>query len=290
MEKIMINVSKTWNNNQKNLKILLSGQNTFNKGKNLLLEMHSLLHDKKVYKINSETFYDNLWNNLQEESCKIISKDETSILWNLWHITRIEDIVSNILIGDKDTIFNKETQIKLNINITDTGNAMTYSEIEYFNRNINIKELKKYRLNVGKSTIKTIKDLEFIDIKRKVKKIQLEKIIRNGGVINDSKSIWLLDFWGKKNVLGLIMMPITRHQIVHLNDCFKIKKKIVNKLEKQPKLHITNGNSFAANRRLGFQKTAVGASAFVLFSSTTFCRLLEYFVFLYRNRQNVSYL
>jgi len=223
----MINVSKTWNNNQKNLKILLSGQNTFNKGKNLLLEMHSLLHDKKVYKINSETYYDNLWNNLQEESCKIISKDETSILWNLWHITRIEDIVSNILINDKDTIFNKETQIKLNINITDTGNAMTYSEIEYFNRNINIniKELKKYRFNVGKSTIKTIKDIEFIDIKRKVEKIQLEKIIRNGGVINDPKSIWLLDFWGKKNVLGLIMMPITRHQIVHLNDCFKIKKK-----------------------------------------------------------------
>jgi len=58
-----------------------------------------------------------------------------------------------------------------------------------------------------------------------VEKGQLEKIKQNGGVIDNQKSIWLLDFWGKKNILGLINMPITRHQIVHLNDCFKIKEK-----------------------------------------------------------------
>jgi hypothetical protein len=146
-------------------------------------------------------------------------------LWNIWHITRIEDIVSNILIGNKETIFNKEVQTKLDINIKDTGNAMTYSEIESLNKNTNIKELKEYRLKVGKSTRKTIEAIEFNDIKRKVEKEQLEKIKHNGGVTDDPKSIWLLDFWGKKNVLGLIMMPITRHQVVHLNDCFKIKQK-----------------------------------------------------------------
>jgi hypothetical protein len=45
----------------------------------------------------------------------------------------------------------------------------------------------------------------------------------------------------------------------------------------------------AASRRLGFHKTPVGASAFVGFYSTTFLRLLEHFVFLYRNRKNVAY-
>jgi hypothetical protein len=39
------------------------------------------------------------------------------------------------------------------------------------------------------------------------------------------KISWLLDFWGKKNILGLIMIPITRHQTLHLNDCFNIKEK-----------------------------------------------------------------
>jgi hypothetical protein len=221
----MINVSESWNENQKNLKVLLSGQNTFNKGIDLLLKMHSLLHDKNVYKNNIETFYNNLWENLKIETCKIISNKETSILWNIWHITRIEDIIANILIGNKETIFNMEYMEKLNIKIMDTGNAMTYSEIELFNKNVCLKELNEYRKKVGKSTKKIIEKLEYKDIKRKVEKGQLENIKLNNGVINDSRSIWLLDFWSKKNVLGLIMMPITRHQIVHLNDCFKIKLK-----------------------------------------------------------------
>ena len=221
----MINVSKGWNEKQKNLAVSLSNQKTFAKGIKLLLEMHGLLHDKKVYKTAAETFYDNLWENMKEETCKVISNKETSILWDIWHITRIEDIVSNIIMGNKETVFNSEIQAKLNIKIKDTGNAMTYSEIELFNKSINIKELNGYRVKVGKSTQKIVESLEFIDMKRKVGKEQLEKIKQNGGVIDDPKSIWLLDFWGKKNILGLIMMPITRHQIVHLNDCFKIKQK-----------------------------------------------------------------
>jgi len=221
----MINVSKGWNENQKKLNVLLPNQKTFANGISLLLEMHSLLHDKKVYKITSGTFYDDLWENMKEETCKIISNKETSVLWNIWHITRIEDIVSNILIGKKETVFNKDIQTKLNIKIKDTGNAMTYSEIESFNKNMNIKELKEYRVKVGKSTQKIIRALEFSDVKRKVEKEQLEKIKLNEGVTDAPKSIWLLDFWGRKNMLGLINMPITRHQVVHLNDCFKIKQK-----------------------------------------------------------------
>ncbi|MCL2687553.1 MAG: hypothetical protein FWE58_03360 [Methanobrevibacter sp.] len=56
------------------------------------------------------------------------------------------------------------------------------------------------------------------------------------------------------------------------------------------KRHITHGNSFAAFRRLGLQKIAVGLSPFVQFFSATFLLLLENFVFLYRNSKNVSYL
>jgi hypothetical protein len=216
---------KDWNNKQKNLRMFLNNQETFAKGKNLLLEMHSLLHDKKVHENNAETFYDNLWDNLKEETCKIISSKETSILWNIWHITRIEDIISNIIIGNRETIFNKEIQAKLNVKIKDTGNAMAYRDIESLNKNINIKALKEYRVKVGKSTKKIIESLEYSDMKRKATAGQLEKIKQSGDVINDPKSIWLLDFWGRKNIYGLIMMPITRHQTAHLNDSFKIKQK-----------------------------------------------------------------
>ncbi|MCL2722248.1 MAG: DinB family protein [Treponema sp.] len=220
MEKVNI---REWNTNQKNLFASLSNEKTFNNGISLLIKMHSSIHDKTVYKNTTETIFNKLLENLKDETYKIISKKETSILWNIWHITRIEDIVSNLLIGNKETIFNTELQKKLNIKIKDTGNVMTYSEIEMFNKNISIKELLKYRNNIGKSTKKIIEKLKNIDMKRKVEKSQLENIKLNGGIVNDS--MWLLDFWGKKNILGLIMMPITRHQIIHINDCFNIKLK-----------------------------------------------------------------
>ena len=125
----MKHIPNDWSTNQNNLKILLSKKETFDNGIKLLLEMHGLLHDNKVYNSNNITIYNKLWENLKEETCRIMSYKETSIVWDIWHITRIEDIVSNILIGNKETIFNKEIQTKLCIKIKDTGNAMTSSEI-----------------------------------------------------------------------------------------------------------------------------------------------------------------
>lgn len=221
----MLYIPSDWTEKQNNLKKLLSKEETFDNGIMLLLEMHGLLHDKQVYKSKDETIYSKLWKNLKEETCKKISNKETSILWDIWHITRIEDIAGNILISNSETIFNKDIREKLNIKITDTGNAMSYKEIDDFNNGINIKELNNYRIKVGKSTKKIIEKLQFVDMKRKVERKQLERIMENGGLIDNPKSIWLLDFWGKKNVLGLIMMPITRHQTMHLNDCFSIKER-----------------------------------------------------------------
>jgi hypothetical protein len=58
-----------------------------------------------------------------------------------------------------------------------------------------------------------------------VGKEQLKKILDQGGVLDVEGSRWIIDFWGRKNVAGILMMPITRHQVVHLNDALRIKGK-----------------------------------------------------------------
>jgi hypothetical protein len=223
-------IPNDWTIKQDSLKKLLSKEETFDNGIKLLLDMHSILHDKKVYKSSEDTIYNKLWVNLKDETCKIITKKETSILWDIWHITRIEDIIANIVIGNSEEVLNDEMQKKLNIKTKDTGNAMNKEEIELLNKNINIKELNEYRIKVGKQTVKIIKGLKYSDMKRKVEKKQLDKIMKNGGLLEDEKSKWLLDFWWNKNVLGLLMIPITRHQTMHLNDCVSIKEKGISNL------------------------------------------------------------
>ena len=54
----------------------------------------------------------------------------------------------------------------------------------------------------------------------------LEKILCEGGVTQQGNSIWLLDFWGKKDIAGILLMPPTRHVMLHLNDCCKWKEYI----------------------------------------------------------------
>jgi hypothetical protein len=217
-------IPNDWTIKQNNVKKLLSKEESFDDGIKLLLNMHSILHDKKAYKSEEDTIYNKLWVNLKDETCKIITKKETSIIWDIWHITRIEDIVANIIIGNSEEVLNGGMQKKLNIKTKDTGNAMNKDEIKLLNKNINIKELNEYRIKVGKQIVKIIKELKYSDMKRKVENKQLDKIMKNGGLLEDEKSKWLLDFRGNKNILGLIMMPITRHQTMHLNDCFSIKE------------------------------------------------------------------
>jgi hypothetical protein len=111
----------------------LSKEQTFDEGIKLLVEMHGLLHDSGASNNGADTMYDSLWRGLKEETCKIIFSKATSIAWNIWHITRIEDIVANMLIGNTDEVLN--ILAKLNITVRDTGNAMDRREIDFFDKN-----------------------------------------------------------------------------------------------------------------------------------------------------------
>lgn len=116
----------------------------------------------------------------------------------------------------------------MNSPINDTGNTLSDDEIMEFTSQINIKELIAYRNAVGLRTHQIVASLSADDIKRKVSKKGLDAIKQSGGVTEQEKSRWLLDFWSKKNVAGLLLMPPTRHVIMHLNDCCKWKLHIRN--------------------------------------------------------------
>lgn len=53
----------------------------------------------------------------------------------------------------------------------------------------------------------------------------MQRILDEGAVRNVEAANWLIDFWGKKNVAGILLMPITRHHVVHINESMSAKKK-----------------------------------------------------------------
>lgn len=210
----------------KELTKLIRAKNMADKAKELFLDIHAGLHLSEVSGSGPNRI-DELLSDLtpDEYSFMPTAKDET-IAWVIWHIARIEDLTMNLLAGRTQQVFSPTWKERLNVSITDTGNALSDDEIIRLSKEINIPELLVYRNAVGQQTRSIISSFTNADLLRKVSQQDLEKIKQQGGVTDQDESVWLLDFWGKKDIAGLLLMPPTRHVMLHLNDCFKWKQHI----------------------------------------------------------------
>lgn len=210
----------------KELSSIIRKKDSLQKSKDLFFLIHSKLHLSEITGTESNEV-DALLINLKDYEWSVMptSNDET-IAWVIWHIARIEDLTMSFLVARENQIFNSGWQNKMNVPITDTGNALSDDEIMNLSQNINITQLLKYRNAVGRNTRRIVENLSSNDLKKKVSSEDLDKILMCGGVTEHKDSIWLLDFWGKKDVAGILLMPPTRHMMMHLNDCCKWKIQI----------------------------------------------------------------
>lgn len=220
-------ISNEWSEKHKELGKTIRNKYKFEQSMELLTNLHAQLHSSRVSNSNEINYINPLINDLNTNEYAIMpgSKDET-IAWVLWHIARIEDLTINILIMNEQQVFNSEWQSKLNVGISDTANALTDDEIMELSKKICINELLNYRDAVGIRTQEVLKQLVHDEMKKKIQKERIERILSEGGVTEQDESIWLLDFWGKKDYAGILLMPPTRHVTLHLNDCYKWKEKI----------------------------------------------------------------
>jgi len=210
----------------KELSSVIYDRSKWNDARRLFLDLHSKLHLASASDTGANEV-DELIGDLTPGEYRVMatSKDET-IAWVIWHISRIEDLTMNILVAESDQLFDDKWRASLDASISDTGNALNDGEIMELSRRVNIENLLKYRNAVGRKTREIVASLSADDMRRNVSARGLDIIRRTGGVTDQPESLWLLDYWGKKDVAGLLLMPPTRHLIMHLNDCGKWKQQI----------------------------------------------------------------
>ena len=210
------------------LRRLLKAKKTFEPAMELALDLHAVTHTGVVSGSSSPTFCDHVLEGLADEDYSVMptEKDET-IAWHLWHIARIEDLVSNLLIARQSQIFDDDWMDRMNVTVKDTGNVMSDSEIISFSRHVKKQELINYRNAVGCQTCAVIKSLTPSDLKRKPESEYLDRLVSEGGLLDRKGSVWLKDFWGRYTVTGLLLLPLTRHHMMHLPDSAAIKEFII---------------------------------------------------------------
>lgn len=198
----------------------------------LTLEVHAMVHPAEVSGRTEKTIADYVLDYMMSGNQNALVPREdydvdlhyagtrtVPLCWQFWHTYRIEDLVSNILMMNQSQIFNAEWQRKIGSSITDTGNALEPDEAMEFGKAINISTLRDYMTTVGKNTRSILEGLTLEQIQSMPPLEWVVRILEEGGVTEDVRSVWLLVYWGRLTRGGMILTPMTDHHMMHLPPC-----------------------------------------------------------------------
>lgn len=207
-------------------------ENDIEKIRERTLEVHAMVHPAEISAKTEKTIADYVLDYMlsghqndlvPREDCDIdlqyAGTKTVPMCWQLWHTYRIEDVVSNILMTNQSQVFNAEWQRKIGSSITDTGNALEFDEAVAFGKRINVEALCDYMLTVGKNTRRILENLRLEQIRSMAPEPWVMRILKEGGVTTDLRSVWLLVFWGRLTGGGMILTPLTDHHMMHLSPC-----------------------------------------------------------------------
>ena len=221
-----------WNELNKSFQSLIIKKETFQEGKNKLLQLRKSLYDMVMTVrggFNPKGYH-------LAPLSKSKGFDSKTMAYSIYHLARIEDIVCHSLLKNDEQIFNRNNyQKRLKINIKTTGNELKGNEIISFSKQIALNELFSYFTDVYLESNEFINNLEFQDLKTKISEDKKQYLYDTDYVSKDEDAIWLIDYWCNKNTLGLLKMPFSRHWIMHIEVFLKIKNEIVRKAKKENK-------------------------------------------------------
>ena len=217
---------KSWNERQKALRQALSRPEEHPQAINLFLTQHAMVHSAEMSRSGLFSFEDEVWEGLSADQLRRIPpRQEHSIAWLVWHITRIEDITMNLLAAGRPQLFWREAwQPRLKIAVVDAGNATQEADIARLSAAIDLEALKTYRLAVGRNTREIAQRLTPGELKTRVDPARLAEVTAQGAIGPAAQAI--LDYWGGLKIAGLLLMPPTRHSLIHLNEALRVRQKL----------------------------------------------------------------
>lgn len=216
-------MNKEWSELNKQIQSALKKPETFDNGIKALLklrgELSEVLSEFKT-ELRAEDFSAIPFINAYGYHSKTIA-------YSIWHISRIEDIVARTLIkGDEQIFFADGFAKRTGSPIITTGNELIKHQISDFSAKLDLNALYDYFNEVKQGTDELLKSLEFADMKRRITDNDRERLLALNVVSSNENAFWLVDYWCGKDVRGLIQMPFSRHWIMHIEACLRIKNKI----------------------------------------------------------------
>ena len=215
-------MNREWAELNKTMQLQIKKKDTYATGIDTLLALRKMLMEQIIQfknELSNDDFSAMPYMNAKGYNNKTIA-------YSLWHIFRIEDIVAHSLIANNEQIlFVGDYQRRIKSPIITTANELVKEEIRDFSSKLSIEELYNYIAEVDASTTQILKALTYSDMKEKVTDESRKRLETLNVVSTDENAYWLIDYWCGKDVKGLIQMPFSRHWIMHIEACIKIRDK-----------------------------------------------------------------
>lgn len=150
-----------------------------------------------------------------------------TLAYSVWHIFRIEDIVVHELIaGDDQVLFAQGWLPPIGADRVTTGNELQGEEIVSFSKKLQPAALAAYAQAVNKSTEAVLDSLPYAQLRRKMGEAERARLLESHCVSEREEAAWLVDYWCGKDVRGLLLMPLSRHWIMHAEAMRRIKSRL----------------------------------------------------------------
>ena len=216
---------KLLNKQQTELRHVIMRPDQHDQAIRLFLRQHAMLHSVKMAQRDLWSFEDDVLNDMTEEQVRRIPRNcEHSIAWCIWHIARIEDVTMNLLVAGSPQVMHRKNWLeRMRMTIHDTGNAIDKEGVAQLSATIDFEALRLYRMTVGRRTREIVQQLQPEELKQKVDPIRVQQVMDEGAVVEAARGI--VDYWSRRSIAGLLLMPATRHIIVHLNEALQLKRR-----------------------------------------------------------------
>jgi hypothetical protein len=207
---------KRLNKQQTQLRRVMMSFDQHDEAIRLFLRQHAMLHSAKLVTSATEgraqnqlwSFEDEILNDMTEEGMRRFPRNcEHSVAW----------------CGSPQVLHRESWLGRMKVTVCDTGNEMDEEELANLSATIDIQALRAYRVAVGRRTRVIAQGLKPEELKHKVGPIRVQQVMDEGAVIEAARGI--VDYWSKRDIAGLLLMPATRHNLVHLNEALQLKQR-----------------------------------------------------------------
>lgn len=217
---------------QTDLRRVMTSSGRFDESIRLFFNQHASLHTAQIRTEKSGDRLTAFWSledaildDLSEEQFRRIPENcEHSIVWCIWHLARIEDVAMNILVADSPQVFRQaDWQDRLGVPFRDCGNEMGVGDLLELSAVIDLQALREYRAAVGRQTQRIAARLKETDLKEKVDPIRIQRVLDEGAILEAARAV--TDYWSRRDIAGLLLMPASRHNLIHLGEALHLKQR-----------------------------------------------------------------